>query len=103
VIVQGLLGGFRVQLNALFGPELSIVHGAFAQMYFAFLAGFTFLLGQRAEPVGEVAPEVGSLRRVASLALHLALVQVVLGALLRHSPSGFWLECGGGHRCSRSP
>lgn len=90
VIVQGLLGGFRVQLNALFGPELSIVHGVFAQVYFAFLAGFTFLLGRPAADADGVA-DAGWLRPVATLAVILTLGQVVLGALLRHSPSGFWL------------
>lgn len=90
VIVQGLLGGFRVQLNALFGPELSIVHGTFAQIYFAFLAGFTFLLGRRTE--GNPAPlHDGWLRTVTALAVVFALGQVMFGALLRHSPSGMWL------------
>src|SRR5437588_781130 len=32
VIVQGLLGGFRVLLNALVGTDLALVHGLFAQL-----------------------------------------------------------------------
>src|SRR5438270_6171843 len=31
VIAQGVLGIFRVQLNALFGRHLALVHGCFAQ------------------------------------------------------------------------
>ncbi len=37
VIVQGMLGGFRVVLNDLFGPDLAIVHGCFAQVVFCLL------------------------------------------------------------------
>ncbi len=32
VILQGLLGGFRVVLNALVGTDLAAVHGIFAQL-----------------------------------------------------------------------
>src|SRR6185437_17007599 len=34
VMIQGLLGGFRVRLDALFGPELAPIHGVFAQVVF---------------------------------------------------------------------
>ena len=37
VIVQGLLGGFRVRLHALFGTNLAVIHGCFAQLVFALL------------------------------------------------------------------
>src|SRR5260370_20833692 len=37
VIVQGLLGGFRVRLNALFGTDLAAVHGVFAQVVFGMI------------------------------------------------------------------
>lgn len=39
VIGQGLLGGLRVYLNALVGPELATIHGATGQMVFALVAG----------------------------------------------------------------
>ena len=32
VMIQGLLGGFRVLLNAWFGPDLATVHGCFAHV-----------------------------------------------------------------------
>src|SRR5207302_911531 len=35
VMVQGLLGGLRVKLNALVGPELAPTHGVFAQIVFS--------------------------------------------------------------------
>ena len=35
VMVQGLLGGLRVRLNALAGTDLAAIHGSFAQLVFA--------------------------------------------------------------------
>src|SRR5207253_4454802 len=35
VMVQGLLGGLRVYLNALFGTDLATVHGIFSQIVLA--------------------------------------------------------------------
>ena len=37
VIVQGLVGGFRVVLNELLGRDLALVHGCFAQLVFGLL------------------------------------------------------------------
>src|SRR6266852_5378182 len=37
VIVQGLLGGFRVKLNALVGTDLALIHGSFASVIFTLL------------------------------------------------------------------
>src|SRR5579872_6144106 len=39
VIAQGLLGGFRVVLNALVGTDLAAVHGIFAQVVFSLFVG----------------------------------------------------------------
>src|SRR5947199_158364 len=44
VMVQGMLGGFRVRLNALFGTDLAVVHGCFAQVVFALLVGLAYLV-----------------------------------------------------------
>src|SRR5262249_32237394 len=35
VMIQGLLGGLRVYLNALWGQEISAIHGSFAQIVLA--------------------------------------------------------------------
>mgnify|MGYP000217830818 CR=1 FL=1 len=43
VISQGLLGGLRVYLHALVGPELATIHGATGQMVFALVAGTAIL------------------------------------------------------------
>src|SRR6516165_11242062 len=46
VIVQGLLGGFRVKLNALLGTDLALIHGCFAQVVFAVLVSLAWLTSQ---------------------------------------------------------
>jgi heme A synthase len=91
VIVQGLLGGFRVKLNALAGPNLALVHGCFAQVVFALLVGMAAVTARR--PALR-APAAAPLRRWAALAVGLVLVQIVLGALVRHTHSPLW---GRGH------
>jgi cytochrome c oxidase assembly protein subunit 15 len=88
VIFQGLLGGFRVQFNALLGTDLSIIHGTFAQVYLAFLAGLTFVLARGAS--GSAVPVPAGVRRLAVAVALIVLGQVVLGALLRHTPAGLW-------------
>ena len=37
VMIQGLLGGFRVKLNELVGTDLAAFHGVFAQVVFGLL------------------------------------------------------------------
>ncbi|MBI1915868.1 MAG: COX15/CtaA family protein [Planctomycetes bacterium] len=85
VSVQGLLGGFRVQLNARFGPELALVHGCFAQIAFALLVSLA-LVTSRSWGITSSAPtatEARSLRWLCLLAVGLLYLQIVLGALVR--------------------
>jgi cytochrome c oxidase assembly protein subunit 15 len=91
VIGQGLLGGFRVKLNALAGTDLAIVHGCFAQVIFALLVG----LAAATAPGWVVAyaaptPAARSLRRWSLLLVGIVLAQLVLGALVRHAHSPGW-------------
>jgi heme A synthase len=89
VIVQGLLGGFRVFWNRDAGVELAIVHGILAQIYFAGMFAFAVLLvpGRHGMPLDGLGR--GTLSRslhIWSLLLPaLILTQVILGALLRHT------------------
>jgi heme a synthase len=94
VIVQGLFGGFRVCWHAEMGPELSIVHGIVAQVYFASMSCLAMLtvpgcgeislasLGHSTSPAGP--------RRASLIALGLVFSQLILGALLRHSLHPVW-------------
>ena len=47
VMIQGLLGGFRVMLNELVGTDLATIHGIFAQVVFCLLIAIAILSGRR--------------------------------------------------------
>jgi cytochrome c oxidase assembly protein subunit 15 len=85
VTAQGLLGGFRVKLNALAGTDLAAVHGCFAQVVFSLLVSLALLTSGRV-PAAALGPaEGGRLRRLALLVTALAFLQLVWGALVRHT------------------
>lgn len=86
VITQGVLGGMRVRLNALLGPDLALIHGVFGQMVFALLVTLAVCTSRRwAETSERLPPEdtVG-MRRWSLVVVGLLLLQLVLGAILRH-------------------
>jgi len=83
VMTQGLLGGFRVMLHELVGPDLATIHGIFAQVVFGLLVSLAVLTARSV-------PELAASRKVRTGAVVLAVllfVQVVWGALVRHSPT----------------
>ncbi len=89
VMIQGLLGGFRVALNELMGTDLAAVHGVFAQIVFSLLVGIAILTAAYA-PSNNLAPNQS--RRIGLLTLLLlaaAVLQLIWGAMIRHLPSGF--------------
>ncbi|MBX3441832.1 MAG: COX15/CtaA family protein [Planctomyces sp.] len=90
VILQGLLGGFRVQLDA---RGLAMLHGAFAAVVLSLMGACATLLSPRWEqpppPKRPLDPETSSSRlvlaRVSSLlVLALLAAQFVVGGLIRH-------------------
>jgi heme A synthase len=87
VMLQGVLGGFRVQLDALFGPGLAVIHGCFAQIVFAMLAAFTVLTGQRNRQEVQTPKAV---RRGSAHIVGILVIQLVLGAMLRHTMTPLW-------------
>jgi heme A synthase len=88
VIAQGVLGIFRVQLNALFGRPLALVHGCFAQLVLALLAGIalfttrSWAAATSREPVGD---EGNRLRSWSIAVAALLFLQIVLGSVVRHT------------------
>ena len=84
VSLQGILGGFRVRLNALLGPEMAAVHGVFGALVFSLLVSVAVLTRRpKGEPLGE-----DERRRFGRLSVHVALVvlaQLAFGALVRHT------------------
>jgi heme A synthase len=85
VMIQGLLGGFRVKLNELVGADLAAFHGMFAQVVFGLLVMIATYTARPAAVTGDPL-EARRLRRAANLFAHLVFIQVVFGALVRHYP-----------------
>jgi cytochrome c oxidase assembly protein subunit 15 len=88
VIVQGLLGGFRVKLDELLGTDLAFVHGCFAQLVFALIVTIAVVTSKKwlaGLDQGSVPLTTGRLRWVTLLTLGLVYMQIVFGALLRHT------------------
>jgi heme a synthase len=86
VMIQGLLGGFRVRLNALFGPELAPIHGIFAQIVFCLLVSVAALTGRPATiPIPDKARRM--LGRLSLALVGVLFVQLIWGALVRHAPN----------------
>jgi cytochrome c oxidase assembly protein subunit 15 len=92
VILQGLLGGFRVKLNALVGTDLALIHGLFAQLVFALLVSLALFTSRSWSALVALPPgaRTNGVRRLSVMTVLLIFVQLVFGAILRHtdSPSG---------------
>lgn len=86
VIIQGLLGGFRVILHAILGTNLAMIHGTFAQIVFSLLVVIALLTSRTWFRIVPDAVDTGrSLRFASLLAVVLMFMQIVAGALLRHT------------------
>lgn len=81
IIVQGLLGIFRVHLNALFGPNLAWVHGSFAPLVLATLMSVVVVTSPGWN-CGCHADE--KVRGLGWHACGLLYVQIILGGMVRH-------------------
>jgi cytochrome c oxidase assembly protein subunit 15 len=85
VCVQGILGGTRVTEKS---TTLAITHGVFAQMVFAAMACLVAITSRSfARTIPVTRESAGSDRFFSSLLVCSLLVQLILGALLRHTNS----------------
>jgi heme a synthase len=85
--LQGLLGGLRVNLNALAGPELSAVHGCSAQIVFCILVSTAYLTRVR-RPAAPLADDARArLNGTAQVLILLVFMQMVWGSIVRHNPT----------------
>jgi heme a synthase len=85
VIAQGLLGGFRVLLHAWLGTNLAVIHGCFAQIVFSLLVSLAVITSARFAAAGLPAEETPHLRRWSLALTMLVFLQLVWGALVRHT------------------
>jgi heme A synthase len=84
IVVQGLLGGIRVLLNAQAGPEYAAVHGIFGQVVFSLLVCLAVLTA-RGEVTEFPNPEYARRCRRTSLVLAgIVFLQLLWGAAVRH-------------------
>lgn len=95
VIVQGVLGGLRV---VLVENLLALIHGGFAQAFFAFLAALTLLASaewQNRQPP-KVVSDAASVQRLSVITTAALYIQIILGAVVRHTGSGAEVHILGG-------
>ncbi|QDT34353.1 COX15/CtaA family protein [Thalassoglobus polymorphus] len=87
VIFQGLLGGFRVQLDE---RGLAMVHGAFAALVFSVMGALIVLSGKQWEtPEAETERTTMTIMKVLSvLLLSILVIQYLFGGMIRHQGSG---------------
>ncbi|MBW7906558.1 MAG: COX15/CtaA family protein [Phycisphaerae bacterium] len=102
VVLQGVMGGLRVtgRLTLSAAPDdlapsltLAIAHGVFGQVFLALLAGLSVVLSRawQAERPHVLTPTAATSRNLAALALAVLLLQLVLGALHRHTGTNWSL------------
>jgi heme a synthase len=84
VCVQGLLGKYRVDLNALFGRDLALVHGAFAQLVIAVLVSVALFTSRGWVHDATPSPAAPVLRRGSIGIALLVYGQLILGGVIRH-------------------
>lgn len=84
VMLQGVLGGLRV---ILLQHTLAIVHACLAQAFFALLVGIACFTAPQHDtsPTEPEAPDLGRLRGLCVVTTALIYVQVVFGAIVRHT------------------
>lgn len=87
VMVQGLLGGFRVKLNAKYGVDLAAIHGIMGQVVFSLLVSLAMLTGRRRQWDSAEESVRGRLHIVAMVLVAVLLCQLVFGAMIRHAPT----------------
>ena len=83
VIFQGALGGLRV---VLLEQNLAILHACFAQMFFAFAASIALFTSpewsERSEK--KISADAERIQRLGVLTIGFLLLQLILGAFVRH-------------------
>jgi cytochrome c oxidase assembly protein subunit 15 len=91
VVVQGVLGGLRV---IWLDRTLAIVHAALAQAFFALTASMAFFTSREGIDTSESvqAADAGLLRTFALLTTIGIYLQLIFGAVLRHTGTGIGLH-----------
>lgn len=84
VMVQGLLGGFRVFLNELAGTDLAAVHGVFGQVTFCVLVAVVVFCAPRPNRDALPPEERRGITGLSWWLVGLLLMQLVWAVMVRH-------------------
>jgi len=84
IIIQGILGGLRV---ILLESTLAILHACFAHAFFALTVALALFTSRewRSETIGAMIADGGRLWRLGAMTTAFIYIQVIFGAVLRHS------------------
>jgi heme a synthase len=85
VMAQGLLGGFRVFLNALMGTNLAAFHGVFGQLAFCVFVAVAVLAERRRPGDDLTETESDALTRWTWMLVVVLVMQLIWAAMLRHT------------------
>ena len=90
VVLQGILGGFRVVFDTYgLGTEFGIFHAGLAQLFFSLLCVIVLMTSHRWETWKRSTASTGdSLRRWVPAMTFLVFVQLIVGAAMRHQHAG---------------
>lgn len=85
VVAQGVLGGRRVQLD---DRTLAMIHGCVGPAFFAFTTALAVMTSRlwRGQKQPRIDHRAGGLHRLAFLTLIFSYAQLVVGAVVRHTP-----------------
>jgi cytochrome c oxidase assembly protein subunit 15 len=86
VILQGLLGGITVIL--LLPTAVSVLHACLAQAFFCLTVALAYATSREWLAAGPPAEDAAGLRPLSAVATALVFVQLLLGALMRHTGAG---------------
>ena len=88
VIIQGIFGGFRVVFDRHgYGDELGIIHATLAQLFFALVCSIVLFLS-RWWAAPSLAETPGWVRTLSTTITGMVLMQLILGASMRHQHAG---------------
>ena len=92
VVLQGILGGFRVVFDKHgWGAEFGVIHAAVAQLFFSLICVIALMTTRRWQSwsdVGALQSVDSNLRRWAPVVTVLIFVQLLIGASMRHQHAG---------------
>lgn len=84
VMIQGLLGGYRVYLNDRLGVELAAIHGAFAQVVFCLLMATVVLSAPRRLNDAASPNDRWRIGSLSTLLVGVLFAQLIWGVWMRH-------------------